>query len=150
HDYYPEGHQGGVGVILNGQRIGTNGDLRLDPTPGQWQPVPSVGKRQIDRATQEVSVRMSYPDETRNRKGENPIGYPDLKLSYVVKVRPVGSAFRIVVDLDEPLPAAWVGRVGFNFELYPGILFGKSFLIGDQRGIFPRQANGPGSPPAAT
>src|SRR5208283_4077574 len=51
HDYYPEGHQGGVGVILNGQRIGTNGDLRLDPTPGQWQPVPSVGKRQIDRAT---------------------------------------------------------------------------------------------------
>ena len=145
HDFYPEGHQGGVGVILNGQRVATNGDLRLDPTPGQWQPTPSVGPRQVDRATQEISVRMSYPDEKNNRKGLNPIAYPDLKLSYVVKVRPDGSAFRIIVDLDEPLPAAWVGRVGFNFELYPGILFGKSYQIGDQIGIFPRQANGPGS-----
>jgi len=38
HDFYPEGHQGGVGIILNGQRVATNGDLRLEPTPGQWQP----------------------------------------------------------------------------------------------------------------
>ena len=145
HDFYPEGHQGGVGVILNGQRVATNGDLRLDPTPGQWQPTPAVGRRQVDRAAQEISVRMSYPDERNNRKGMNPIAYPDLKLSYVVKVKTDGSAFRIIVDLDEPLPAAWVGRVGFNFELYPGILFGKSYQIGDQIGIFPRQANGPGA-----
>jgi hypothetical protein len=145
HDFYPEGHQGGVGVILNGQRVATNGDLRLDPTPGQWQPTPSVGPREVDRSAQEISVRMSYPDEKINRKGNNPIGYPDLKFSYVVKVKPDGSAFRIIVDLDEPLPASWIGRVGFNIELYPGILFGKSFMIGDQRGIFPRQANGPGS-----
>jgi hypothetical protein len=40
HDYYPEGHQGGVGVIQNGRRVATNGDLRLEPTPGQWQPMP--------------------------------------------------------------------------------------------------------------
>ena len=145
HDFYPEGHQGGVGIIQNGQRIATNGDLRLDPTPGQWQPVPAVGQRQVDRDAQEISVRMTYPDERRNRKGDNPIGYPDLKLGYVIKVKPVGSAFRIIVDLDAPLPADWVGKVGFNLELYPGILFGKSFAIGDQFGIFPRQANGPGS-----
>jgi endoglucanase len=145
HDYYPEGHQGGVGVILNGQRVATNGDLRLDPTPGQWQPTPAVGPRQVDRAAQEISVRMSFPDEKINRKGNNPIGYPDLKLSYVVKVKPDGTAFRIIVDLDAPLPAAWVGRVGFNIELYPGILFGKSYQVGGQMGIFPRQANGPGS-----
>jgi hypothetical protein len=145
HDYYPEGHQGGVGVILNGQRVATNGDLRLDPTPGQWQPTPAVGSRQVDRTANEISVRMSYPDEKIDRKGNNPIGYPDLKFSYVLKVKPEGSAFRIIVDLDAPLPAAWVGRVGFNIELFPGILFGKSFQIGDQRGIFPRQANGPGA-----
>ncbi len=35
-DFYPEGHQGGVGVIQNGIRVATNGDLRLDATPGQW------------------------------------------------------------------------------------------------------------------
>ena len=26
-DFYPEGHQGGVCVIMNGQRIATNGDI---------------------------------------------------------------------------------------------------------------------------
>ncbi len=144
-DFYPEGHQGGVGVILNGERVATNGDLRLSPTPGQWQPTPAVGQRQVDRAAQEISVRMSYPDESKDRKGYNPISYPDLKFSYTLKIKPDGSAFRIIVDLDKPLPAAWVGRVGFNFELFPGILFGKSYQIGDQMGIFPRQANGPGS-----
>ena len=144
-DYYPESHQGGVGVIQNGQRIATNGDLRLNPTPGQWQPMPAAGKLQVDPAAQELSVHMAYPDEDRIGKGINPITYPDLKMSYVVKVRPEGKAFRIIVDLDEPLPAAWVGKVGFNLELYPGILFGKSYEIGGQFGIFPRQANGPGS-----
>jgi len=60
-----------------------HGDLRLDPTPGQWQPTPAVGPRQVDRAANEISVRMSYPDEKIDRKGNNPIGYPDLKFSYV-------------------------------------------------------------------
>ena len=49
-DFYPEGHQGGVGVIQNGERVATNGDIRLDPTPGQWQPIPKVGKRMVDKA----------------------------------------------------------------------------------------------------
>ena len=145
HDYYPEGHQGGVGIIQNGQRVATNGDLRLEPTPGQWQPTPTVGPRRVDRAAQEISVRMAYPDETKDRKGESPIAYPALKLGYVVTVKPDGAAFRIIVDLDGPLPADWVGRVGLNLELFPGILFGKSYSIGGRTGVFPRQANGPGS-----
>ncbi len=144
HDYYPEGHQGGVGVILNGQRLATNGDLRLDRTPGQWQPTPVVGKRVVDRATNEVSVHCSFPDESRNRKGFNPIEYPDLKFGYTVRVVPEGTAFRILVDLDAPLPAEWIGKVGFNLELFPGLLFGKSFATESQSGIFPLQSNGPG------
>src|SRR4051812_48479548 len=79
HDFYPEGHQGGVGVIQNGQRVATNGDIRLEPTPGQWQPIPKVGKRVIDKAKNEVSVRMEYPNPEMDRKGFNPIIYPDLK-----------------------------------------------------------------------
>ncbi len=30
HDFYPEGHQGGVSIIQNGNRVATNGDLRLE------------------------------------------------------------------------------------------------------------------------
>ncbi len=145
HDYYPEGHQGGVGIIQNGQRVATNGDLRLEPTPGQWQATPVVGSRQVDRISKEISVRMSYPDYSKDRRGFNPMSYPDLKLSYAIRVRPEGRSFRILVDLDAPLPAAWVGKVGFNLELFPGILFGKSYEIGSQFGSFPRQANGPGT-----
>src|SRR5215210_8287693 len=124
HDYYPESHQGGVGIIQNGLRVATNGDLRLEATPGQWQPVPKPGKRVVDRARQEISVRMEYPDPEKNRRGFNPIIYPDLNLSYVVRIKPAGASFKIVVDLDRPLPDEWAGRVGFNFELFPGALFG--------------------------
>ena len=146
HDYYPEGHQGGVGIIQNGWRVATNGDLRLDRTPGQWQPVPKViGKRVVDRVTGEISVRLEYPDESKNRKGFNPVDYPDLRFAYTVRVRPEGQAFRILVDLDAPLPDAWIGKVGFNMELFPGLLFGKTFATEAQSGIFPRQANGPGA-----
>ncbi len=145
HDYYPESHQGGVGIIQNGLRVATNGDLRLSPTPGQWQPTPVVGPRQVNRDAQEISVHMSFPDESKNRKGFNPIGYPDLQLSYTVKVKPAGRAFHIIVDLDAPIPAEWVGKVGFNLELFPGFLFDKSYEIGGSIGNFPRQANGPGA-----
>lgn len=144
HDFYPESHQGGVGVIQNGLRVATNGDLRLEPVPGQWQPVPRVGKRMVDRQRQEISVRMQYPDPEKDRKGFNPIIYPDLDFSYVVKIKPAGTSFKIIVDLDKPLPDEWVGKVGFNLELFPGILFGKSYYMDRQFGIFPRQANGPG------
>jgi len=144
HDFYPEGHQGGVGIIQNGVRVATNGDLRLEATPGQWQPVPKVGQRMIDRTKQEVSVRMEYPDPEKDRKGFNPVVYPDLKFGYVVRIKPEGKSFRIIVNLDTPLPDAWIGKVGFNFELFPGILFGKSYLMDKQTGIFPRQVNGPG------
>jgi len=144
HDYYPEGHQGGVSVIQNGRRVATNGDLRLEATPGQWQPVPKVGPRVVDRPSQEISVRLEYPDPERATGGDNPITYPDLHLGYVVRIAPAGQSFRIVVDLDQPLPEAWVGRLGFNLELFPGALFGKTYSLDGHAGIFPRQADGPG------
>ena len=86
HDFYPESHQGGVGIIQNGLRVATNGDIRLEPTPGQWQPTPAVGKRMVDKQKQEVSVRYEFPNEAINRKGFNPIIYPDLHFSYVTRV----------------------------------------------------------------
>ncbi|MBS1668660.1 MAG: glycoside hydrolase family 9 protein [Bacteroidetes bacterium] len=141
HDFYPEGHQGGVGVIQNGMRVATNGDIRLEPTPGQWQPIPKVGKRVVDEKKQEISVYMQYPDSAINRKGFNPIIYPDLHFGYTIRVVPIGKSFEIIVDLDKPLPDEWIGKVGFNFELFPGILFGKSYYMDQHFGVFPRQSN---------
>ncbi|MEJ2627201.1 MAG: cellulase N-terminal Ig-like domain-containing protein, partial [bacterium] len=143
HDYYPQGHQSGVTIIQNGIRVAANGDIRLEPTPGQWQPISKVGERLVDVSTQTISVPCRYPNPDRDRTGKNPINYPDLKVDYVVKVTAEGRGIRIIVNLKEPLPPEWIGKVGFNLELFPGILFGKTYYMDRQAGFFPRQLNGP-------
>ncbi len=142
-DFYPEGHQGGVTIIQSDVRTAAGGDLRLEPAPGQWQPVPKLVERTVDRKRSTISARLAFPDESKDRKGFNPVEYPDLELSYTVRVEPVGPDFRVSVDLDEPLPEAWRGKVGFNLELFPGEYFGRTFHIGDGSGSFPRQVSGP-------
>ncbi len=142
-DIYPEGHQGGVAVIMHGKRLATNGDLRLDETPGQWQPIPKQVDRKVDPAGNSITVTLAYPDEKINRKGFNPIEYPDLNLNYTVSIRALGQSIIVSVDLDKAVPAEFIGKVGFNMELFPGWLFGKTWSLGGKSGIFPRQANGP-------
>ncbi len=143
YDIYPEGHQGAIGIIQNGTRVATNGDIRLEPTPGQWQPIPKVGTRKVDLEKNEISIDCAFPDESKNAKGFNPIYYPDLEFKYDVRVIGEGKNFRIIVDLEEPLPEEWIGKVGFNLELFPALYFGKSWYMDKQSGIFPLQANGP-------
>ncbi len=159
HNMFPEGHQSGVEIIQHGERVATNGELRLSPAPGQWQPVPEVGggfrhvgvspqtvaleKRVVDRSSGEIRVPCRYPDPARDRIGFNPIIYPDLRIRYTVRVRAEGRSFTITVDLDKPLPEEWVGRVGYSLELFPGDLYGRTYYMDGQPGIFPRQANGP-------
>ncbi|MGZ3306519.1 MAG: cellulase N-terminal Ig-like domain-containing protein, partial [Asticcacaulis sp.] len=144
-DIYPDGHQTGVTVIQHGVRVAANGDLRLEPSPGQWSPMPAGdGPPAVDKAGNSVTQTLHYPDASKNRTGFNPIDYPDLNFTYHVRVTPLdGDAFQVSVDLDKPLPKDWEGKVGFNFELFPGDLFGKTWLMDQQQGIFPRQANGP-------
>src|SRR5690606_8075624 len=86
-DIYPEGHQGGVGIIQHGIRTASNGDLRLEPTPGQWQPIPVQHRRIVDQENNEITVWLSYPDSSRHLKGFNPIVYPDLYFTYKVHVK---------------------------------------------------------------
>ena len=142
-DVYPDGHQGGVSIIQNGVRVATNGDIRLDPAPGQWQPMPVQKSRTVDPTTNTVTTTLSYPDPTKNRIGFNPINYPDLNFTYKVRVRGEGNSIHITVDLDKPIPPAFIGKVGFNFELFPNDLFGKSWYLDSTSGIFPHQPDGP-------
>src|ERR1041384_633789 len=129
-DYYPEGHQGGLSILMHDERVASNGDVRLEPSPGQWSPIPKPGKREVNAATQEIRVPLAFPDPERDRKGFNPIIYPDLKLDYVVRARPEGESIIVSVDFAAPIPKQWVGKVGFNLELFPGLLFGKAYQLG--------------------
>ena len=140
-DFYPEGHQGGVCVIMNGRRIATNGDIRLEATPGQWQPVP----KQLSRTVQgnRITTTLCYPDSSRHLTGFNPMVYPDWHVNYTVTVEPKDQGLLVTVDLDKPVPDFLLGKVGFNLEFYPGDLFGKPWLMDSQTGIFPQQPNSP-------
>ncbi len=140
-DFYPEGHQGGVCVIINGLRIATNGDLRLEATPGQWQPIP----KQLSRKAEgnRIVTTLCYPDSSRHMTGFNPMVYPDWYVNYTVTVEPQGKGILVTVDLDKPVPDFLLGKVGFNLEFYPGYLFGKPWMMDQQSGIYPQQPNAP-------
>ncbi|MDR0939085.1 MAG: glycoside hydrolase family 9 protein [Mediterranea sp.] len=140
-DIYPEGHQGGVCVIMNGHRVATNGDIRLEATPGQWQPVP----KQLGRVLGDNSITatLCYPDSSRHLTGFNPMIYPNLNLVYTVKVEAKGGSVEVTVDLDRPIPRELLGKVGFNLEFFPGSLFGKPWIMDQQTGIYPQQPNAP-------
>lgn len=140
-DIYPEGHQGGVSIIMNGHRVATNGDVRLEATPGQWQPVP----KQLDRKVEgnSITATLCYPDSSRHLTGFNPMIYPNLNLKYTVRVEGEGDRIEVTVDLDRPIPEEFIGKVGFNLEFFPGALFGKAWIMDNQSGIYPQQPNSP-------
>ena len=124
-DTYFEGHQGGIQIIQNGNRIAANGDIRLEGTPGQWQAFSQVDDRKADKNNQSISVHLSYPNIKAKTRKFNPIQYPDMEFSYRVKVKAEQNSVRIFVDIDKPIPKNWEGRIGFHLEFYPGDLFGK-------------------------
>lgn len=146
-DFYPEGHQSGISILMHGKRTAANGDLRFEPTPGQFQPVPKQQSRVIDPEDNSVTVTLSYPDLFRHlRIGEgtaNPMIYPDYCFSYSVRVKGEADRIEITVDLDRPVPESLQGKLCFNLELFPGELFGKPWIMDNRSGIFPRQPNGP-------
>ena len=158
HNTFSEGHQGGLEIIQHENRVATNGEIRLNPTPGQWQPTAKLGtgvqkqgvspqtlaleSRKVDRGNNEISIPCSYPDEALDRKGFNPIIYPDLHIKYTMHVKADGQSVIVTIDFDEPIPVDWIGRIGFNLELFPGNLYGKHYYMDGKSGIFPRQAEG--------
>lgn len=140
-DFYPEGHQGGISFIMNGKRVATNGDIRFDETPGQWQPVPKKIGRTIEG--QKIITTLCYPDSSRHETGFNPMVYPDVNLSYTVSLEPSGKGFLVTVDLNQPIPEELIGKAGFNLEFFPGELFGKPWIMDSKAGIYPQQPNSP-------
>lgn len=142
-DIYPVGHQSGVSILMHGKRVATNGDIRFEQTPGQWQPQPKQGKRVLCEETDSITTSLKYPDMDNHLKGANPMIYPDYEFEYSVSVKAQGKSVIVTVDLDRPIPEEFVGKMCFNMELFPGELFGKPWIMDGKQGIFPRQANGP-------
>jgi endoglucanase len=116
-------------MILHGQRISTNGDVRLMPTPEQWDLVATLKSRQPDKANNRLTANLAFPT---------------FDLSYTLEVAAEPGGVKVSINLDKPLPQQLVGRAGFNLEFLPSIYMGKSYLVdGTKAGIFPRTPNDP-------
>ena len=128
HRVFGDQKMSGLEIILHEQRIATNGDVRLSPTPEQWDPIPEFKGRTRGPDPNGLAVSCEYPDHD---------------LRYRVEIQPEANGFRLAVQLDQPLPKALNGKAGFNLEFLPSSYFGKSFLLNDEPGIFPRHPDGP-------
>jgi endoglucanase len=128
HRVFGDQKMNGMEIILHDQRIATSGDLRLSPTPEQWDPIPDFKERRRGPAPDEITAVCTYPDRG---------------LSYRIDVQPEARGFRVAVQLDQPIPAALAGKAGFNLEFLPTLYFGKSYAIDDGAGMFPRHSDGP-------
>ncbi|MBN2103933.1 glycoside hydrolase family 9 protein [bacterium] len=125
---YPIGHQGGIEIIQHDRRVATNGNVWLEPTPGQWDAVAENSDPVLDISKNCITVA-----------GE----HKEAEIKYTLRVEAQNSQIQIRLDLNGPLPEAWNGKAGFQMELFPGLLFGQSWHMDGQSGIFPCQANGP-------
>jgi endoglucanase len=116
-------------MILHGQRIATNGDVRLMPTPEQWDLVATLKGRQTDKANNRLTASLAFPSF-------------DFSYTLVVEAEPGG--VKVSINLDKPLPQKLAGVAGFNLEFLPSIYMGKAYLVdGTKAGIFPRTPNDP-------
>ena len=149
-DYYPEGHQGGLSIIMHDERIASNGDVRLEPSPGQWSPIPKPGKREAN-AGHAGNTRGAQRIRTRSATARVSTRSSIRISSSTTRCAraPKGESIRVSVDFDAPIPKEWVGKVGFNLELFPGLMFGKSYQLGKTDAVFQRQPSGPGEIPDA-
>src|SRR5215467_12997094 len=82
-------------MILHGQRIATNGDVRLMPTPEQWDLVATLKDRHADKANSRLTADL---------------GFPTFDLNYTLEVAAELGGVRVSINLDKPLPQKLVGR----------------------------------------
>ncbi len=126
HSVFKDQKLSAIEIILHDDRIATDGDVRLMPTPEQWDPVPHFKGRK--RTGNGLTAFCDYPEQ---------------KVSYRLEVQPEGDGFRVAVHLDQPLPAALVGKAGFNLDFDPSAYFGKSYMFDSSSGVFPRSPDSP-------
>src|SRR3954466_916175 len=101
-------------MILHGQRIATNGDVRLMPTPEQWDLVSTLKGRRADAANNRLIANLAFPT---------------FDFSYTLEVAAEPGGVKVRFNLDKPLPQQLSGRAGFNLEFLPSIYMGKGYLV---------------------
>ena len=115
----------GIEIIHHGVRTVQGGAVRLNNTPEQWDLVPTMTNRTVNREAGSIEVAMRYNDY-------------DFDSRVVVTAK--GKAVEIAVWLDKPVPDALAGEAGFNLEFLPSQYWLKTFIMDGRLGRLPRYA----------
>ena len=111
-----------VEIIHHGIRTATNGDVRMNPTPGQWDKLPKFVERMPDKEHNRIDVILEYPE---------------YNFEYKLTGEAREGGFYLSVNVDKPLPEALHGIAGLNMEFMPPVFFGHSYIIDGKHGLFP-------------
>jgi|GEM_PF-3352468 len=106
NDLFSDSKISGIEIIHHEVRTATNGDVRLSPTPEQWDPIPQFLERRVDRSAQSIEAFLRYPSH-------------DFAYSIRAKAREGGVV--ISVNLEQPLSETLEGLAGFNLEFLPSL-----------------------------
>lgn len=115
----------GIEIIQHGIRSIQGGAVRLNNTPEQWDLVPKMTFRNVDRDKGVIEVGLRYEDY-------------DFDSRIVVTAN--GETVEIAVWLDTPLPEKLVGKAGLNMEFLPSRYWLKTFVMDGRLNRFPRYA----------
>ena len=116
----------GIELIHHGVRTATGGAVRLQNTPEQWDLIPKMISRKVDKQNNSIEVELRYEQFDFNSK---------------VIVTSKDNGVEINVFLDKPVPEKLVGNAGFNFEFLPSAYWEKTFLADGKPGNFPLYPN---------
>ena len=117
----------GIELIHHGVRTAQGGAVRLSNTPEQWDLVPAIPTRTVNREANSIESILRYED----------FGF-DSRVVVTAKDKGV----EIAVFLDQPVPAELEGKAGFNLEFLPSQYWGKTYLTDGRLNRFPRYVVG--------
>jgi endoglucanase len=115
----------GIEIIQHGVRAIQGGAVRLNNTPEQWDLVPKMTYRKVDRQQGTIEVGLRYDDYDFDSR---------------IVVTQQGKAVEIAVFLDHPVPESLAGEAGFNLEFLPSRYWLKTFTMDGRLNRFPRYA----------
>jgi len=117
----------GIELIHHGVRTAQGGAVRLSNTPEQWDLVPAIPTRTVNRESNAIEAMLSYGDYGFDSR---------------VVVTAKGKGVEIAVYLDKPVPEELEGAAGFNLEFLPSQYWGKTYLADGRLNRFPRYVVG--------
>ena len=115
----------GIEIIHHGVRTAQGGAIRLNNAPEQWDLVPTLIDRKVDKANNTIEISLRYEDYNFDSR---------------VVVTGKGNSVEISVYLDKPVPQAIAGEAGFNLEFLPSQYWLKTYLMDGRLNRFPRYA----------